>query len=77
MTESSIQTNQAVSDLNEKVLEIMNDKGTIAPYSASSLVILFKSENTSQFILIKDSNSIRMNDFLIKKIYQLLYIAIC
>ena len=43
----------------------MNDKGMIAPYLASSLVNLFKPENKSQFKLIKDQNSIRMNNFLI------------
>ena len=43
----------------------MNDKGMITPYIASSLVNLFKPENKSQFRLIKDQNSIGMNDFLI------------
>ena len=37
----------------------------IAPYLASSLVNLFKPENTSQLKLIKDPNSIKMNNFLI------------
>ena len=31
VTESSINNNKAISDLNEKVLELMNDKGLIAP----------------------------------------------
>ena len=35
----------------------------ITPFSATSLVHLFKPENTSQFKLIKDQNSIRLNDF--------------
>ena len=43
----------------------MNDKGVIAPYLAFSLVNPFKPENKSQFISIKDQNSIGMNDFLI------------
>ena len=43
----------------------MNDKGLIAPYLASSLVNLFKSENKSQFRLTKDLNSTKMIDFLI------------
>ena len=51
--------------LNEKNLELMNDKGMIAPYFASSLVKLFKPENKSQFRLMKDLNSTKMNDFLI------------
>ena len=41
----------------------MNDKGTIAPYLASSSVTLFKPENKSQFKTLKDPNSIRMRNF--------------
>ena len=63
ISETSINKNQAISDLNEKVLELMYDKGMIARYLASSLVNLFKPENKSQFKLIKDRNSIRMNEF--------------
>ena len=51
--------------MNEKVLELMNDKGMIAPYLASSLVKVFKPKNKSQFKLRKDLNSTKMNDFLI------------
>ena len=43
----------------------MNDKGMIAPYSASSLVNLFEPEKKSQFRLIKDFNSTKKIDFLI------------
>ena len=43
----------------------MNEKGLIAPYLTSSLVNLFKPENKSQFRLRKDTNSTKMNDFLI------------
>ena len=46
--ESSINNNQAIENLNEKVLELMNDKGMIAPYLAPSLANLFKPENKSQ-----------------------------
>ena len=49
ITETSIKNNKAISDLNEKVLELMNEKSLIAPYLASSLVNLFKPENKSQF----------------------------
>ena len=65
ITETSFKNNIALGNLNGKVIESMNDKGMIAPYLASSLVNLFKPENKSQLILLKDSNSIRMNDFLI------------
>ena len=64
-TEVSVKNNKAISDLNEKILELMKDKGMIAPYLASSLVNLFKPENKSQFGLRKDLNSTEMNEFLI------------
>ena len=38
----------------------------MAPFLASTSVNLFKPENKSQFILIKDFNSRKMNDFLIQ-----------
>ena len=63
ITETSIKNNKEISDLNEKVLELMNEKGLIALYLPSSLVNLFKPENKSQFTSTKDLNSIRMNDF--------------
>ena len=64
-TESSINNNKAIKKLSEKDLELMNDKGLITPYLASSSVNLFKPENKSQFQLINDQNSVRMNNFLI------------
>ena len=63
ITESSINNNKAISDLNGKVLDIMNEKVVIAPYLASSLVNLFKPENRSQFRLREDLNSTKINDF--------------
>ena len=51
--ETSIKNNKAISDLNEKVSELLDEKGLIAPYLASSLVNLFKPENKSQFRLRK------------------------
>ena len=41
----------------------MNDKCIITPYLASFLVNLIKPENKSQFKLLKDQISIRVNDF--------------
>ena len=67
ITETSINSNKAIENLNEKVLELMNNNGLIAPYLASSLVNLFKPENKSQFRLKKDLNSTKMNDFKINK----------
>ena len=65
ITEISVNNNKAIENLNEKILELMNDKGMIAPYLASSLVEVFKRDNKSQFRLRKDPNSTKMNDFLI------------
>ena len=67
LTENSNKNNKAIENLNEKILELMKDSGLIAPYLASSLVIVFKPENKSQFRLKKDLNSTKMNDLLIKE----------
>ena len=63
--ENSLNNNKAIENSNEKILELMNDKVMIARYLASFLVTLFKPENESQFRLIKDLNSTKMNDFII------------
>ena len=65
ITENSINNNKAIENLNEKILELMNHKGMIAPYLTTSLVEVFKKDNKSQFRLRKDPNSTKMNDFLI------------
>ena len=65
ITETSIKNIKARSDLNEKFLELLDEKSLIALYLASSLVNLFKSENKSQFRLKNNLNSTKMNDFLI------------
>ena len=65
ITENSINNNKAIENLNEKNLELMNDKGLIAPYLTTSLVEVFKKDNKSQFRLRKGPNSTKMNDFLI------------
>ena len=45
LTENSINSNKAIENLNEKISELMNDQGLIAPYLTSSLVNVFKPEN--------------------------------
>ena len=65
LTENSINNNKAIENLNEKILELMNEQGMIAPYLVSSLVEVFKKDNKSQFRLRKDPNSTKLNDFLI------------
>ena len=65
LTETSINNNKAIENLNEKILELMNDQGIIAPYLTTPLVEVFKKDNKSQFRLRKDPNSTKLNDFLI------------
>ena len=65
LTENSINNNKAIENLNEKILELMDEKGMIASYLASSLVEVFEKANKSQFRLRKDPNSTKLNDFLI------------
>ena len=67
MTKISINNKEATENFNENVLELMKDKGMIAPYLASSSVNHFKTENASHFIFKKDPNSIRMKVFLTNK----------
>ena len=65
ITENSINNTKAIENLNEKILELMNDKGLIAPYLALPLVEVFRKDNKSQFRIRKDPNSTKLNDFLI------------
>ena len=67
ITESSIKNNQAKENLNNKLLEIMNDRGILASYLMSPLSKITNPENTTQFNLIKDSSSNRVNDLKINK----------
>ena len=66
-TETSIKNNQAIENFNNKVLEIMNDRGILASYLMSPLSKITNPENASQFKLVKDSNSNRVNDLKINK----------
>ena len=63
--ETSIKNNQAIENINNKLLEIMNDRGILASYLMTSLSKKTNPENTSQFKLVKDSTSNRVNDLLI------------
>ena len=66
ITESSIKNNQAIENLNNKLLEIMNDRGILESYLMSPLCKITNPENTTQFKLVQDPNSNRVNDFLMK-----------
>ena len=67
ITETSLKNNQAIENLDNKLLEIMNDRGIISSYLLSPLSKIFNPENSTQFKLVKDSNSNRVNDLLINK----------
>ena len=62
ITESSIKNNQAIENIDNKLLEIMNDRAIISSYLLSPLSKIFNPENTTQFKLINDSTSDRVND---------------
>ena len=62
ITESSVKNNQALENLNEKILEIMIDRGILASYLLSPLSKITNPENTTQFKLEKDPSSNRVND---------------
>ena len=66
ITETSIKNNQAIENINNNLLEIMNDRGILATYLMSPLSKITNPENKSQFRLEKDHNSKRVNDFLMK-----------
>ena len=62
ITESFKENNLALENLNNKLLEILNDRGLLASYLMSPLSKITNPENTSQFKLVKDSSSNRVND---------------
>ena len=49
ITESSTKNNQAIENLNDKPLEIMNDRAILASYLMSPLSKITNPENSSQF----------------------------
>ena len=67
ISETSLNNNQAIEILNNKLLEIMNDRGILATYLMSPLSKITNPENTSQFKLVKDQKSNRVNDLKINK----------
>ena len=68
ITETSIENNQAIENINNNLLEIMNDRGILATYLMSPLSRITNPENTSQFKLVKDPSSNRVNDLKINKL---------
>ena len=66
ISESSKENNLLLESVNNKLLEIMNDRGILASYLMSPLSRITNPNNTSQFRLVKDHNSNRVNDLLMK-----------
>ena len=67
ITETSNKNNLAIENINNILLEIMNDRGILATYLMSPLSRITNQENSSQFKLVKDSSSNRVNDLKINK----------
>ena len=62
ITETSIKNNLAIENINNNLLEIMKDRDILATYLMSPLSRITNPENTTQFKLVKDANSNRVND---------------
>ena len=62
ISESSKENNLTLENVNNKLLEIMNDRGVLAGYLVSPSSKINNPENTSQFKLVKDPSSNRVND---------------
>ena len=67
ITETSIKNNLAIENINNNLLEIMNDRGILATYLMSPLSRITNPDNASQFRLVKDPSSNRVNDLKINK----------
>ena len=67
ITETSMKNNQEIENLNNKLLEIMNDRGILASYLMSPLSKITNPGISTQFKLVKDSSSNRVNDLKINK----------
>ena len=65
-TEKSIKNNKTIENLNIKLLEIMNDRCILASYLLSPRSKITNPESTTQFRLVKDPTSNRVNDLLIR-----------
>ena len=62
ITETFIKNNLAIENININLLERMNDRGILATYLMSPLSRITNPDNTSQFKLVKDPSSNRVND---------------
>ena len=67
ITGTSNKNNEALENLDNKLLEIMKDRGIVACYLLSLLSKINNPKHTSQFKLIEGPISNRVNDLLINK----------
>ena len=67
MMETSKENNKALENLNDKLLEIMIDRGILASYLLSALSKIINPEHTTQYKLVNNPNSKRVNDLLINE----------
>ena len=65
ITEASFESNKAIENLNNTLFEVMDDRGKIASYWLSPLAKNTNPENSTQFKLVKDFTSNRVDDLLI------------
>ena len=66
ITETSITNNKAIENLNNKLLEKMIDRGILVSSLLSPLSKITSPEKSTQYKLVKDYNSNRVNDLLLK-----------
>ena len=64
MTKNSVKNDKALENINDKLSELMNDRGIKACSFLSPLSKISNPKNTSQFKKLEDPNSIRVNNFL-------------
>ena len=62
ITETSNENNKTLENLNDKLFELMNDRGVLASYLMSPLSKITNLENSGQFKSVKDTTSNRVND---------------
>ena len=67
ITETSNNNNKGLENLNNKLQEILKDRGILAPYLMSLLSTITNPVITTHFKLVKDSISNRVNDLIIHK----------
>ena len=67
VTENSFENNKLLESSNKKLLEIRNDRCITASYLLSPLSLITNPDHTSQFKLLKDPQSNRVNDPIINK----------